>query len=324
VHWVCVMPRIWIDITNIGLTNLLASLACQLKASTSLLVTTSSDRRPSTVLDYYGVPYRRVAPLSPDAVQGYAERVTALSRIVEDYGPDLLVSDRDPAAVRTAFGLGVPTWTIFSFERSMNPRVEKMTYPLCEKIFASAFLDRGTITQRGVAPDKIVRFDGFNECYLTPRRRISVPPRRRILIRPNGNQPRSWVDSLIYRISKDIPDLKITVLANGTGYVPNQAHPSVDVLNFIPYPPVINQDLFVGWGRILGESFSIGIPSIRTTTHKYPDLSVVYREQPVLRKPEEIASTMTDLLYSEALPENVGLESPVDTVLRLLRQEYGS
>jgi len=318
------MPRIWIDIANIGLTNLLASLACQLKASSSILVTTSSDARPSTVLDYYGIPYRRVAPLSSDGVQGYAERVAALSRIVEDYSPDLLISDRDPAAVRTAFGLSIPTWTIFSFERSTNPRMEKMTYPLCDKIFASAFLDRSTITQRGVTPDKIVRFDGFNECYLTPRRRTSISPAGRILVRPNGNQPRGWVDSVISRISRDVPDSKMTVLANGTGYVPSRVHPRVNVQNFIPYPPVIDQDLFIGWGRTLGESFSIGIPSIRTTTHTYPDLSIVYREQPVLRKPEEIAAAAVDLLYSRGRPENVGLESPIETVLRVLRQEYGS
>lgn len=98
-------------------------------------------------------------------LEAYAETIQEMLPIVHHEKPDLVVTERWPEAVRVAFGLNIPSWTIFYDEREVH--VNQMVFPLASKIFTPRFYNLQELFQNGVTdPEKIVWFNGFHTCYL--------------------------------------------------------------------------------------------------------------------------------------------------------------
>ena len=281
---------------------MLASLARSTRSSAELLITTS-DPRSENIMRFSSFQPIRVSSEDPDPLQGYADRVLRLSRSIEQFKPDLLISDLDPAAIRTAFGLGVPSWAIYAngSGKSQTDAQRRMSYPLCEKVFASSFFDQKMIAGQGLPRSRVVTFQGFNECYLKSERkseRRTASPVPRILLRPNGQDPPNWLREATTCLLDGIERAKVTILGarSATSSLLRDLGTKVKLLEFTPYPPVLRQDLFVGWGRMLGESFVLGIPSVRIGHEEHPDLSLAYSHQPAITEPCSIVSIFRRML----------------------------
>jgi hypothetical protein len=263
------------------------------------------------VLDFSSVESRQVRGRGRDFLQSYADRVTRLSSLVEEYKPDLLISDLDPAAVRTAFGLGVPTWTVYSSkQRDARPSAtEKMSFALCDKILASGLLEEDEIIRQGIPSKKLVRFNGLNECYLKPSDYRNG--RTRVLVRGNGHTQSRWARKLINGLMNCAEDLKVTILGSPVGGIISPAK-GVRVLDFTPFPPVLDQDLYIGWGRMTAESYVLGMPTIRTVRETYTDLDRVYCTQPEIDDPTKICETAMNMIREgESFIPPRDLESPI-------------
>ena len=197
-----------------------------------------------------------------------------------------------------------------------------MSYPLCEKVFASRFFGKEKLMEQGIPPSRIVEFNGFNECYLkfAFRRKASYP---RIMLRPNGHDRLRWLEEVARRLLR-IRNARITILCKPNLRTRdwNLDPARIRFLDFTPYPPVIDQDLFVGWGRMLAESFVLGVPSIRTIDEVHPDLSMIYSQQPTITDPNKIARTSRRMLGKNHGRGRIArLESPVNSLLSNLREE---
>jgi predicted glycosyltransferase len=299
-------------------------LAGSIQKETELMITIAGNRHPGDILRFSSVFPTAVGGSGKDPLQKYADRVLHLSRKIEEFGPDLLISDLDPAAVRTAFGLGIPCWSVYSNGSALTSHMEKrMSYPLCEKVFASSFFNSKKLEGEGIPSDRIVEFEGFNECYLKSIDH-SEATHPRILIRPNGHNSPNWAEEVTKGIIETISSASITVLGLKQKFRRNleQLSEQVRVLDFIPYPPVIKHDLFVGWGRMLGESFVMGLPSIRTAREDHPDLSIVYSQQPILYEPEEITEASREMIVKQPDRGRASkLENPVSVITEHLREQ---
>ena len=318
------MARIWIDVTGIRQANLLAALARSMKTKSELLVTTS-ESRSEEIMQFASVQPLRVSSHDPDPLQSYADRVLRLSTRIEEFKPDILIGDLDPAAVRTAFGLGIPSWTIYAngHGKSTTDAQRMMSYPLCERIFASSFFDERKLILEGAPKDRLFSFRGFNECYLMSEKHASGPIRR-ILLRPNGHDSPNWLHDLGGSLLDGIDKARLTILGakDRAASTLQDLGGRVKLLDFTPYPPVLKQDLFVGWGRMLGESFVLGVPSVRIGQETHPDLSLAYSHQPAISEPSNIVSVLHGMLDEDAGPSPVdGLKSPVDLVISELRSQ---
>src|SRR5487761_673254 len=78
---------------------------------------------------------------------------------------EFVVTARWPEAVRVAFGLNIPAWTIFYDERETH--VNQMVFPLASRVFAQRFYTLDEMYRHGVTdPEKVTWFNGFHTCYL--------------------------------------------------------------------------------------------------------------------------------------------------------------
>ncbi len=292
------MGKIWIDISNLRQARLLSTLAGVLSEDNDVEVTCTSHAETMKVLHSESLHYSRVDQRSPGMLQHYCNRIHMLTRFVKEAEPDLLLTDLDPAAVRTAFGLGVPAWSFFQPPVSRCLLTERMSYPLCERVFSSSFFDKRELLQAGVRPGNIEYFDGWNECHLKDHPVISYGAQNtsqepKVMVKSNGISDR-WLRRFVAAVMENAPNVEISLLGrNG-----READGSLGInrIPFTPRLPPLGQSVFIGSGRILAESFVLGVPTLATEARSDGDLELLHHHVTSLRDPRSIASRAIDYL----------------------------
>ena len=151
------MYRIWIDLNETSQVNQeMVHLASYIGDDAEYLVTTSDPRVKD--LNFPARSSFKVIPKDPDPIHNYGRKIIHLLRHVQKHNPELLVSDLDPAAVRTAFGLGIPIWTIYTNEPPEKGREKSLSLPLCDKIFTSNQMDEEKLVREGIQREQLARF----------------------------------------------------------------------------------------------------------------------------------------------------------------------
>jgi predicted glycosyltransferase/predicted transcriptional regulator len=161
--------KIWVAMSTPFQANFFAPLIKELENEFEFIVTAREHDRISSILEAKGIPYRIVGRHGgrdiASKLEAYASNIQELLPIVKNEKPDLLLTERWPEAVRIAFGLNIPAWTLFYDERETH--VNQMVFPLASKIFAPRFYTFQELYQNGVTdPEKVVLFNGFHACYL--------------------------------------------------------------------------------------------------------------------------------------------------------------
>jgi predicted glycosyltransferase len=161
--------KIWVAMSTPFQANFFAPLIKELSGEYDFIVTARDHDNIQQILDakkieYIGVGKHGGRELS-NKLEAYAETIQKLLPIVKREKPDILLTERWPEAVRTAFGLNIPSWTIFYDEREKH--VNQMVFPLATRIFTPRFYTFQELYQNGVIdPDKVVWFNGFHTAYL--------------------------------------------------------------------------------------------------------------------------------------------------------------
>jgi uncharacterized protein len=161
--------KIWIAMGTPFQANFFAPLIKELEGECDFLVTARDHDGIFSILDAKGIDYIQVGKHGgkelSSKLEAYAETIQQMAPIVEAAKPDLLLTERWPEAVRVAFGLGIPSWTIFYDERETY--VNQMVFPLASKIFTPRFYNLHELLENGVSdPERISWFNGFHTCYL--------------------------------------------------------------------------------------------------------------------------------------------------------------
>lgn len=149
--------------------NFFASLIKELGQEFEFVVTARDHDNIQQILDAKKIEYIPVGKHGGRELgfklEAYADTIRQLSPIIQREKPDVLLTERWPEAVRTAFGLNIPSWTIFYDEREKH--VNQMVFPLATKVFVPRFYTFQELYQNGVIdPEKVVWFNGFHTGYL--------------------------------------------------------------------------------------------------------------------------------------------------------------
>ncbi len=89
-----------------------------------------------------------------------AERIEKLSHIISKLKPNLSIAFASPEAARTAFGLGIPHYTINDSPHSIA--VARLTIPLASRIFSPKVIFRNIWLKLGATSNMIVQYDALD------------------------------------------------------------------------------------------------------------------------------------------------------------------
>ena len=133
--------KIWVAMSTPFQANFFAPLIKELTGEFEFVVTARDHDRIQSILDAKRIEYIPVGKHGGrdlgNKLEAYAETIQKLLPIVKREKPDILLTERWPEAVRTAFGLNIPSWTIFYDEREKH--VNQMVFPLATLVFTPGF-----------------------------------------------------------------------------------------------------------------------------------------------------------------------------------------
>ncbi len=167
--------------------NFFAPLIKELEGECEFIVTARAHDNIFSILDAKKIDFVQVGKHGgkqlSNKLEAYARTIQQMLPIIEKEKPDLLLTERWPEAVRVAFGLDIPSWTLFYDEREKH--VNQMVFPLATKVFTPRFYTFQELYQNGVAdPDKVVWFNGFHTCYLKDQEKDGKNPYKALGIEP--------------------------------------------------------------------------------------------------------------------------------------------
>ena len=181
------VKKIWIAIGTPFQANFFAPLIKDLENECEFVVTARDHDGIFSILEEKGIDYIPVGKHGgkelSTKLEAYAETIQQMLPIVQSEKPDLVLTERWPEAVRVAFGLGIPSWTIFYDERETH--VNQMVFPLASKIFTPRFYNLHELFQNGVVDaEKIVWFNGFHTAYLKDEQESRANPFQKMGLEP--------------------------------------------------------------------------------------------------------------------------------------------
>ena len=163
------ISKIWIAVSTPFQVNFFAPLIKKMEGKYEFIVTARSHDNIFSILKSKKIDFVPVGKHGgrelPDKLDAYARTIQEMIPVIQKEKPDLLLTERWPEAVRVAFGLDIPAWTLFYDEREGH--VNQMVFPLAKKVFSPRFYSFQELYQNGVSdPEKVVWFNGFHACYL--------------------------------------------------------------------------------------------------------------------------------------------------------------
>jgi predicted glycosyltransferase/predicted transcriptional regulator len=179
--------KIWVAMSTPFQANFFAPLIKELENDYEFLVTAREHDNILSILQAKHIDYvttgKHGGKLLGDKLEAYAQAIQQMHPIIQKAKPDLMLTERWPEAVRVAFGLNIPAWTIFYDERERH--VNQMVFPLASKVFVPRFYDFQELYQHGVTDlDNVIWFNGFHTAYLKGAQMATEDPFKKIGIDP--------------------------------------------------------------------------------------------------------------------------------------------
>jgi predicted glycosyltransferase len=323
----------------------------RLENKVEFLITARDHDKILPMLDAKGIQYFKVGKHGgkylDDKLRAYADTIQQLIPIVKKEKPDLLITERWPESVRTAFGFNIPSWTIFYDEREYH--VNWMTFPLSAKIFTPTFYTHDELMRQGVTDITRIRwFDGFHTCYLkdstfdkrfNPFHDLGLEPPV-VLIRPEpefatffGKKQRI-LEETITMLKKEA-DPSIVVFPRNKDQEKRFSKNVVNIFDNVTYEcPVAYADVTLGAAEtMLMESFVLGTPTISAVywTPAKP-VTELHKYIPHSTNPKELVNDTINFFdqgisrkFREMAKATVGrMENPVDIIIDEIDQLFGS
>jgi len=181
------VKKIWVAMSTPFQANFFAPLITELKGEYDFIVTAREHDKITGILEAKGIDYQKVGKHGgkdpANKLEAYADAIRQMLPVVKEEKPDLLLTERWPEAVRVAFGLNIPSWTIFYDEREQH--VNQLVFPLASRIYVPRFYTFQELYTSGVTdPDKIAWFNGFHTGYLKGTAPLGDNPYEKLGIKP--------------------------------------------------------------------------------------------------------------------------------------------
>ena len=206
------------------------------------------------------------------------ERIKKLSKIIEKFKPDLVISFGSPEAARISFGLGIKH--IMFCDSPHANAVMRLTLPLIQKLLIPYVIPKKEFSKYGINEKNIVQYKAI-DAVVTMKREINekiVSPfknnnKKNILIRVEEEEAAytsksSKIIPIIQKIANDYKDENIIVLGRYTKQILNlqkviDNKVKIIKMSFDGKYLLNNTDIFIGsGGTMTAESALMGVPTI--------------------------------------------------------------
>ena len=206
------------------------------------------------------------------------ERIEKLSKKIENFEPDVVISFGSPEAARISFGLGIKH--IMFCDSPHANAVMKLTLPLIQKLLIPYVIPKKEFSKFGINEKDIVQYKAI-DAVVTMQRKINqniISPfknnnKKNILIRVEEEEASytsksSKIIPIIKKIANDYKDENIIVLGRYTQQIINLQKImgkkiKVIKMSFDGKYLLNDTDVFIGsGGTMTAESALMGIPTI--------------------------------------------------------------
>ena len=206
------------------------------------------------------------------------ERINKLSKKIEKFKPDLVISFGSPEAARISFGLGIKH--IMFCDSPHANAVMKLTLPLIQKLLIPYVISKKEFSKYGINEKDIVQYKAI-DAVVTMKRKINenynLPfknnNRKNILIRVEEEEASytsksSKIVPIIQKIVKDYENENIVVLGRYAKQIVNLQKAignkvKIVKMSFDGKYLLNNTDIFIGsGGTMTAESALMGVPTI--------------------------------------------------------------
>lgn len=338
--------KIWVAMSTPFQANFFAPIIKELKGEFEFLITVREHDNITRILDAKGISYLKVGKHGGrdlgNKLEAYAESIKLMLPIVKSEKPDLLLTERWPEAVRVAFGLNIPSWTIFYDEREQH--VNQLVFPLASRVYVPRFYDFQELYASGVTdPEKVAWFNGFHTGYL----KGSVPETENPYAKLGLNSPVVFVrpepefasffpthepilEKAVEKIvKKDIAS--VAVLPRTESQHRKYSKMGVSILeSSMVESPVSHADIALGAAEtMLMEAFILGKPAVSAIYWEASKpVSELHRYIPHSTEPSKIAGYVEEYLdpdNKKAFSEKVSLlvknmDNPAELMINDIRK----
>jgi len=206
------------------------------------------------------------------------ERIDKLSKKIQKFEPEVVISFGSPEAARISFGLGIKH-VMFCDSPHANA-VMRLTLPLIQKLLIPYVISKKEFSKYGINEKDIVQYKAI-DAAVTMQRKINekiVSPfknnnKKNILIRIEEEEASYTSKSnkiipIIQKIANDFKDENIVVLGRYTKQIVNlqkviDSKVKIVKMSFDGKYLLNNTDIFIGsGGTMTAESALMGIPTI--------------------------------------------------------------
>jgi hypothetical protein len=206
------------------------------------------------------------------------DRMEKLSRKIDNFSPDIVISFCSPEAARVSFGLGIKH--VAFCDSPHASAVMRLTLPLIQKLLIPSVIPKNEFSKYGIDKKDIISYNAI-DAVVTIKRKInqqkSLPfkqtNRKNILIRAEEEEAAyasksSRIISIIKQIVKEYEKENIVILGRYTKQIQNiqkiiGKKAKVVKMTFDGKHLLSNTDIFIGsGGTMTAESALMGIPTI--------------------------------------------------------------
>ena len=272
------------------------------------------------------------------------ERIEKLSKKIENFEPDVVISFGSPEAARISFGLGIKH--IMFCDSPHANAVMKLTLPLIQKLLIPYVIPKKEFSKFGINEKDIVQYKAI-DAVVTMQRKINqniISPfknnnKKNILIRVEEEEAAytsksSKIIPIIQKIANDYNDENIIVLGRYTQQIINLQKImgkkiKVIKMSFDGKYLLNDTDVFIGsGGTMTAESALMGIPTI--SYNAVPNIienflvkkSLVKREtnpKKVSNEIKRIFARKNDQNQKRAKKVVKQMEDPIEKLIKIIK-----
>ena len=154
------------------------------------------------------------------------KRTIILSKIMEDFSPDLVLSFSSPEAARAAFGLKIPHFSVNDSPHSVY--VAKLTIPLSQKLLTPKVVGKKAWVKYGIDADDIIVYNSLDPVAwlrdFVPNKKVlrkyGLPEGEYIVYRPeeyrasylSGNRLTVEIVSKVFSHEEKLKEVKLVIV----------------------------------------------------------------------------------------------------------------
>jgi len=316
--------KIWFDILTPKQTLFFESMVRRLEKKHIILCTSRTYRETTGLAKIRGFHMQYVGHRGGGNINSKLdtslERMQRLSKIIQRFAPDLVVSSCSPDASRIAFGLGIKH---IGFCNTPNSKaVMKLSLPLLTKLLIPSYISKRVFAGHGLSPKNIIQYDAMDEFLIIKNKpvadklpQIKDNQKKTILFRVYESQAsyisyHTDIEKIINELAKKLSDCNIVVIGRYADEIKSLIEKyvgrNVTVLDkVIDVGSILsNVDLFIGsGGTMTTEAVLRGVPAI--SYEAVPNVVEKYLVSKKLliraKTPEQIVAIASKLLASKNL-----------------------